>query len=54
MYVMSYEAQNRVVPDSCCKTVTHQCGQRDHPSNIYKVEVGVKVNIGLIPTEPRM
>lgn len=22
------------VPDSCCKTVTFQCGKRDHPSNI--------------------
>jgi hypothetical protein len=28
-----------VVPDSCCKTVVPGCGQRDHASNIYKVEV---------------
>ncbi|XP_071392363.1 CD151 antigen [Centroberyx affinis] len=30
----------RLVPDSCCKTPTDYCGQRDHPSNIYKVEGG--------------
>ncbi|XP_072374891.1 CD151 antigen-like [Scyliorhinus torazame] len=30
----------RIVPDSCCKTVTNGCGKRDHPSNIYKVEGG--------------
>lgn len=29
-----------MVPDSCCKTVVAHCGQRDHASNIYKVEVG--------------
>lgn len=23
-----------LVPDSCCKTITYQCGIRDHPSNI--------------------
>lgn len=23
------------VPDSCCKTVSAQCGVRDHPSNVY-------------------
>lgn len=28
-----------MVPDSCCKTSTPLCGRRDHPSNIYKVEV---------------
>ncbi|XP_073423911.1 tetraspanin-11-like [Dendrobates tinctorius] len=31
---------HRKVPDSCCKTVTIACGERDHPSNIYKVEGG--------------
>ncbi|XP_029991982.1 CD151 antigen isoform X2 [Sphaeramia orbicularis] len=30
----------RLVPDSCCKTPSDLCGQRDHPSNIYKVEGG--------------
>ncbi|XP_029008429.1 CD151 antigen isoform X2 [Betta splendens] len=30
----------RLVPDSCCKTPSELCGQRDHPSNIYKVEGG--------------
>ncbi|XP_078049826.1 CD151 antigen [Augochlora pura] len=25
----------RLVPDSCCKTPTHLCGRRDHPSNIH-------------------
>ncbi|XP_068673703.1 CD151 antigen-like [Montipora foliosa] len=23
------------VPESCCKTITPDCGKRDHPSNIY-------------------
>ncbi|KAK3558773.1 hypothetical protein QTP86_028706, partial [Hemibagrus guttatus] len=32
-------ADRRLVPDSCCKTPTVNCGFRDHPSNIYKVEV---------------
>ncbi|XP_069021048.1 tetraspanin-11 isoform X3 [Embiotoca jacksoni] len=40
VYVSSKQAGNRVVPDSCCKTVTPLCGKRDHPSNIYKVEGG--------------
>jgi len=39
--IKSPEAEKRVVPDSCCKTITPQCGKRDHPSNIYKVEVGL-------------
>lgn len=26
--------------NSCCKTVVARCGQRAHPSNIYKVEGG--------------
>nr|XP_046251391.1 CD151 antigen isoform X1 [Scatophagus argus] len=30
----------RLVPDSCCKTPSDLCGRRDHPSNIYKVEGG--------------
>ncbi|XP_029909846.1 CD151 antigen [Myripristis murdjan] len=30
----------RLVPDSCCKTPSDNCGLRDHPSNIYKVEGG--------------
>lgn len=34
-------AKGRKVPDSCCKTITNMCGIRDHPSNIYKVEVSV-------------
>ncbi|XP_017270254.1 tetraspanin-11 isoform X2 [Kryptolebias marmoratus] len=40
VYILSTQAENRVVPDSCCKTVTPICGVRDHPSNIYKVEGG--------------
>lgn len=32
--------KEQLVPDSCCKTPTEFCGRRDHPSNIYKVEVG--------------
>ncbi|KAM9468038.1 tetraspanin-11 isoform 1-T3 [Clarias gariepinus] len=40
VYVRSSESENRMVPDSCCKTMTHRCGKRDHPSNIYKVEGG--------------
>ncbi|XP_038636217.1 tetraspanin-11-like [Scyliorhinus canicula] len=39
-YIHSPASGNRLVPDSCCKTVTVACGQRDHPSNIYKVEGG--------------
>ncbi|XP_041535169.1 tetraspanin-11 isoform X3 [Microtus oregoni] len=39
-YILSQEAQGRRVPDSCCKTVVAHCGQRAHPSNIYKVEGG--------------
>ncbi|XP_075061509.1 tetraspanin-11-like [Mixophyes fleayi] len=33
-------SSGRKVPDSCCKTRTLDCGKRDHPSNIYKVEGG--------------
>ncbi|XP_034884339.1 tetraspanin-11 isoform X1 [Mirounga leonina] len=39
-YIRSREAEGRRVPDSCCKTVVARCGQRAHPSNIYKVEGG--------------
>ncbi|XP_069760613.1 uncharacterized protein [Narcine bancroftii] len=38
VYINSPGSGNRLVPDSCCKTVTEACGQRDHPSNVYKVE----------------
>ncbi|XP_067346602.1 tetraspanin-11 isoform X4 [Channa argus] len=40
VYISSKLAEGRVVPDSCCKTITPRCGKRDHPSNIYKVEGG--------------
>ncbi|XP_038963616.1 tetraspanin-11 isoform X4 [Rattus norvegicus] len=40
VYILSQEAIGRQVPDSCCKTVVARCGQRAHPSNIYKVEGG--------------
>ncbi|XP_056434528.1 tetraspanin-11 [Gadus chalcogrammus] len=40
VYIESPESQDRLVPDSCCKTITPLCGLRDHPSNIYKVEGG--------------
>uniref|UniRef100_A0A8C0J160 Tetraspanin n=1 Tax=Chelonoidis abingdonii TaxID=106734 RepID=A0A8C0J160_CHEAB len=36
VYILSVESSGRVVPDSCCKTITFKCGKRDHPSNIYK------------------
>nr|XP_025142831.1 uncharacterized protein LOC102407694 isoform X10 [Bubalus bubalis] len=39
-WIRSGEADGRVVPDSCCKTVVPGCGRRDHASNIYKVEGG--------------
>ncbi|XP_053755258.1 LOW QUALITY PROTEIN: CD151 antigen [Panthera pardus] len=39
-WIRSGQAGGRVVPDSCCKTVVTGCGQRDHASNIYKVEGG--------------
>uniref|UniRef100_A0A3Q3BDT9 Tetraspanin n=1 Tax=Kryptolebias marmoratus TaxID=37003 RepID=A0A3Q3BDT9_KRYMA len=35
----------RLVPDSCCKTPSELCGRRDHPSNIYKVEVGCIIKL---------
>ncbi|XP_013913168.1 PREDICTED: CD151 antigen [Thamnophis sirtalis] len=35
-YWFGVETEGRKVPDSCCKTMTHACGKRDHPSNIYK------------------
>lgn len=28
------------VPDSCCKSIMHECGVRDHPSNIF-LEVSI-------------
>ncbi|XP_074533411.1 CD151 antigen isoform X3 [Halichoeres trimaculatus] len=34
------EDNERLIPDSCCKTPSDHCGRRDHPSNIYKVEGG--------------
>ncbi|XP_033962600.1 CD151 antigen-like isoform X2 [Pseudochaenichthys georgianus] len=40
VWIRSREAEGRVVPDSCCKSLTTFCGRRDHPSNIYKVEGG--------------
>ncbi|XP_068117486.1 CD151 antigen [Hyperolius riggenbachi] len=40
VWIRSPAADSRLVPDSCCKTVTPKCGARDHPSNIYKVEGG--------------
>ncbi|KAL7828083.1 hypothetical protein AOLI_G00312350 [Acnodon oligacanthus] len=40
VYILSLESEKRLVPDSCCKTITPHCGRRDHPSNIYKVEGG--------------
>ncbi|XP_067855277.1 tetraspanin-11 isoform X2 [Heptranchias perlo] len=40
VYILSPASGNRLVPDSCCKTVTEGCGEREHPSNVYKVEGG--------------
>ncbi|XP_049616605.1 tetraspanin-11 isoform X3 [Syngnathus scovelli] len=40
VYILSASANHRLVPDSCCKSLTPACGIRDHPSNIYKVEGG--------------
>ncbi|KAM4748771.1 tetraspanin-11-like [Rhinophrynus dorsalis] len=39
-YINSAQSNDRLVPDSCCKTMTLHCGRRDHPSNIFKVEGG--------------
>lgn len=50
-YILSREAEGRQVPDSCCKTVVARCGQRTHPSNIYKVEVGTYSSWGLQRTQ---
>ncbi|XP_034417206.1 CD151 antigen-like isoform X2 [Cyclopterus lumpus] len=35
-WIRTRDAAGRMVPDSCCKTLTEFCGRRDHPSNIYK------------------
>lgn len=40
VWIRSSKAKSRMVPDSCCKSITEGCGNRDHPSNIYKVEGG--------------
>ncbi|XP_015766307.1 PREDICTED: CD151 antigen-like isoform X1 [Acropora digitifera] len=32
--VQRSQGKNNIVPDSCCKTQTPDCGARDHPSNI--------------------
>lgn len=40
------EQNQLLVPDSCCKTRTALCGARDHPSNIYKLEVGRPQHVG--------
>ncbi|KAM3919701.1 CD151 antigen isoform 1-T1 [Leptodactylus fuscus] len=40
VWIRSPESEGRLVPDSCCKTVTPRCGVREHPSNIYRVEGG--------------
>ncbi|KAG7262662.1 hypothetical protein CRUP_012541 [Coryphaenoides rupestris] len=37
---------DRLVPDSCCKTPMENCGRRDHPSNIFKLEGGCIVRLG--------
>ncbi|KAM8973723.1 tetraspanin-11-like [Pelodytes ibericus] len=39
-YINSEQSGDRVVPDSCCKTISPHCGKRDHPSNIFRVERG--------------
>ncbi|XP_061768184.1 LOW QUALITY PROTEIN: tetraspanin-11 [Nerophis ophidion] len=39
VYITSKHAR-RMVPDSCCKSMTPDCGIRDHPSNIYNTEGG--------------
>lgn len=33
-WIENNRTQN-LVPDSCCKTITFECGVRDHPSNIH-------------------
>ncbi|XP_053575633.1 tetraspanin-11-like [Bombina bombina] len=40
LFINSEKSEKRLVPDSCCKTITLNCGARDHPSNIFKVEGG--------------
>ncbi|KAM4617277.1 CD151 antigen [Discoglossus pictus] len=40
LWINSPEAERRIVPDSCCKTITPRCGTSNHPSNIYMVEGG--------------
>lgn len=52
VWIRSREGNSRVVPDSCCKTRTKLCGRRDHPSNIYKVEVRGRRGKGRAGGEP--
>ncbi|XP_018413189.1 PREDICTED: tetraspanin-11-like [Nanorana parkeri] len=40
LYAITANNSGNIVPDSCCKTMTAECGRRDHPSNIYRVEGG--------------
>ncbi|KAM8822141.1 tetraspanin-11-like, partial [Synchiropus picturatus] len=47
VHVATGQAEGRVVPDSCCETVTPHCGRRHHPSNIYKVEIIGAVGVGV-------
>ncbi|XP_065158568.1 CD151 antigen-like isoform X2 [Atheta coriaria] len=37
LWVQDGMANHNLVPDSCCISVTPECGQRTHPSNIYYV-----------------
>lgn len=45
LWVRTGKSRERVVPDSCCKTPAAECGKRDHPSNIYKVEVSANAPV---------
>lgn len=43
------QGEKRLVPDSCCKTVSLKCGIRDHPSNIhYTVRLHTKSIVFLL------
>jgi len=39
-WFLNQDIGNNKVPDSCCKTVSKNCGIRDHPSNIYYTGCG--------------
>ncbi|XP_072259198.1 tetraspanin-11-like [Pyxicephalus adspersus] len=51
LYTITANTSGTIVPDSCCKTMTEECGRRDHPSNIYRVEGGCMTKLEIFLQE---